>query len=371
MTSQSNKVVQFTTVHPRYDSRILYKTSRSLANKGFDVTLLVADGKESEDVAGVNIKSIKLVQGGRLKKMLTRSFIMFKAALKEKADIYHFHDPELMPVGIMLKLFGKKVVYDVHEDVPRQILRKKWLPKPVRKPISIIAKILESITARIADAIVTVTPTIAGRFSDHQVIETRNYVSLAEFSDINSTSTEQKSKVTYIGGITEDRGIKQMIAGVQHTEQQITVAGKFQEAGLEDSCKAMQGWPQVDFLGWQERKDIARLLDETLIGLVLLQPTGDYEDAYPVKLFEYMAAGCAVIASDFPLWRGIVEEAQCGICVDPTDEKAIAEAITQLTNDREQTIKMGQNGRKAVLEKYNWESESDKLVTLYNKILGQ
>lgn len=117
--------------------------------------------------------------------------------------------------------------------------------------------------------------------------------------------------------------------------------------------------------------NIARLLDETLIGLVLLQPTGDYEDAYPVKLFEYMAAGCAVIASDFPLWRGIVEEAQCGICVDPTDEKAIAEAITQLTNDREQTIKMGQNGRKAVLEKYNWESESDKLVTLYNKILGQ
>ena len=370
MSDKKIKVAQLTTVHQRYDQRVLFKTSKSLAESGFDVTLLVSDDLDDEVCAGVKIQNIGNIQGNRINRMLVRSFVMYKKALKLRADIYHFHDPELMPIGILLKLAGKKVIYDVHEDVPRQVLRKKWIPKVFRKTVSLLVRLIENITTRIIDAVVTVTPNIAERFAHTKVIETRNYVRLDEFS-ITPEIAAEKSKITYIGGITEDRGIKQMVGALADQKAQLTLAGKFQERGLEEHCQKMQGWQQVDFIGWQDRKSIATLLDETLVGLVLLQPTGDYEDAYPVKLFEYMAAGASVVASNFPLWQNIVDEAQCGLCVDPTDEKSIAEAINYLIDNPEIAVTMGKMGREAVINKFSWESEFQKLVLLYRELLQQ
>jgi len=367
LSDKKIKVAQLTTVHQRYDQRVQLKTSKSLAENGFDVTLLVADGLNNETYANVKIESIGDIKGNRIKRIIVRSFLMYKRALKLRADIYHFHDPELMPIGLLLKLAGKKVIYDVHEDVPRQILRKKWIHKAFRKPVSICVRLLESMTARMIDAVVTVTPTIAARFSYAKVIETRNYVRRDEFLT-NQYVDSVKTKVTYIGGITEDRGIKKMVGALTEQSAQLTLAGKFQENGLESYCEQLPGWQQVDFIGWQDRESIASLLNETLVGLVLLQPTGDYEDAYPVKLFEYMAAGAAVVASDFPLWKNIVDGAQCGICIDPTDEKSIAEAINYLVDNPEIAIEMGRSGQQAVLEMYSWENEAEKLVRLYQEI---
>lgn len=365
---KTKKVAQLTTVHPRYDTRILVKTSASLAERGFEVVLLVADSLEDELVSGVRIVNIGESKGNRVVKTVNRLVLMFRAAVKENADIYHFHDPELMLIAPLLKLKGKVVIYDIHEDVPRQVLRKKWIPFLLRKPISLLVRALESVVSRLVDGIVTVTPTIASRFPLEKTIETRNYVDLKEFDSYDPI--KPKSLITYVGGITEARGILPMVSAFENLSANLTLVGKFQESGLENKCKNTPGWHNVNFIGWQSRKSIVEILDETQIGLVVLQATGDYEEAFPVKLFEYMAAGAAVIASDFPLWRGIIDGAECGICVDPASATAIEEAIIYLKNNPDIAKKMGLNGRKAVVENYNWENQATNLFNMYSKLLS-
>ena len=365
------KVVQLSTVHPRYDTRILIKTSVSLVNAGYNVTFLVSDLQESEVFKGVKIRSIGYFDGSRVKKMFCRIIAMSKAALAEDAAVYHFHDPELMILAFILKLKGKKVIYDIHEDVPRQVLRKSWLPKPLRRPLSIFVSFCEFLTARTVDAIITVTPTIARRFSFTRVIETRNYVDLNEFSTSSTGCPEDKNLIAYVGGITEARGVIPMVNAMENMNNKITLVGKFQENGLENYCKKLNGWRNVDFLGWKSRDHIVAILKRSQIGLVVLQPTGDYEDAYPVKLFEYMASGVAVIASNFDLWREIIEKENCGVCVDPTNSDEIEKAIIYLIDNKDIAIQMGINGRQAVERKYNWNSQVRALVELYSEILSK
>ncbi|KKM23935.1 hypothetical protein LCGC14_1610180, partial [marine sediment metagenome] len=246
---KTKKVAQLTTVHPRYDTRILVKTSASLAERGFEVVLLVADSLEDELVSGVRIVNIGESKGNRVVKTVNRLVLMFRAAVKENADIYHFHDPELMLIAPLLKLKGKVVIYDIHEDVPRQVLRKKWIPFLLRKPISLLVRALESVVSRLVDGIVTVTPTIASRFPLEKTIETRNYVDLKEFDSYDPI--KPKSLITYVGGITEARGILPMVSAFENLSANLTLVGKFQESGLENKCKNTPGWHNVNFIGWQ------------------------------------------------------------------------------------------------------------------------
>jgi glycosyltransferase involved in cell wall biosynthesis len=108
---------------------------------------------------------------------------------------------------------------------------------------------------------------------------------------------------------------------------------------------------------------------QSVAGLVTLHPNGNYLNAQPVKLFEYMAAGIPVIASDFPLWRRIVEDAECGLLVDPLDPRAIAAAVDWLVDNPEAAQRMGESGRKAILKRYSWDVEKRRLFQFYDAIL--
>ena len=131
------------------------------------------------------------------------------------------------------------------------------------------------------------------------------------------------------------------------------------------------GWQRVQEHGFLNRKGVLDILTRSKIGIVTLLPSPNYIDAYPVKMFEYMAAGLAVVASDFPLWREIVTSAECGINVDPGDPSAIHRAIETLLKDDEQCRKFGENGQRAVIEKYNWEQEGNKLVQFYKTTIAR
>lgn len=358
-------ICHVTTVHPSKDVRIFHKECRSLAKAGHRVTLLVGNGI-TESIDGVEIKAVEVDYTGRLSRFLKLGKSIYKAALNENADIYHFHDPEFLRFAKKLKVKGFKVVYDVHEDLPRQLLNKHYLPKVISSMLSKILERYENKIAKCLDAIVTATDHITERFSSINPNSTsiKNYPIL---DDILSPSpfSEKENFACYVGSLTRVRGIVELVKAMEGTSFRLQLAGKFSPVELEEQMKSTKGWQNVDFYGWADRRMVQDILKKSMVGMVTLHPIINYMDALPVKMFEYMAAGIPVVTSDIPLWKEIVETAGCGIAVDPYNPEAIKEAITSLTNDRTSAEQMGLNGRKAVEEKFNWANEERKLLEIY------
>src|SRR5690606_22521440 len=174
----------------------------------------------------------------------------------------------------------------------------------------------------------------------------------------------------YVGGLSRIRGVSQVVEAIEKVDPPcaLVVAGPFGEKGLEAELRAMPGWRSVDFKGVISREDVAQLLSKSMAGVVTFLDAPNHRDAQPNKLFEYMSAGIPVIASNFPLWREIVEGNHCGVCVDPSNPDEIARAIVCLIENSVEAETMGANGRRAVLEKYIWESEKRILLDTYSRL---
>jgi hypothetical protein len=367
-----------TTVHSRGDTRIRVKEAASLKRAlDEDIALYVQDGKGEGECGKTRVRVVDTgaPSQGRLRRMLLGGMGMYRAVRWARPRIAHFHDPELIPVGILLKLNGARVVYDIHEDVPRQILSKHWIPAWLRRPVSWAAAGVEWVAARAFDGIVAATPTIARRFPAHKTVTVQNFPILDELVTPESVPYAQRPHhFAYVGGITPIRGSREMvraIARLADDSARLQLAGGFSPAGHGHELAAEAGWARVDFHGWAGRPEVARLLGSVRAGLVLFLPLPNHVDAQPNKMFEYMAAGLPVIASDFPLWREIVDGAACGLLVDPDRPEAIAEAMQWILDHPDEAEAMGQRGRKAVEERYNWENEAEKLVRFYRELLAK
>ncbi|MCG3166586.1 MAG: D-inositol-3-phosphate glycosyltransferase [Bacteroidia bacterium] len=361
------KVCHFTSAHPRYDIRIFIKECKSLSAAGYDVTLVVADGKGNETNSGVRIIDAGK-SNGRLSRMTRTVWRVYKKAIDVDADIYHFHDPELMMVAWLLKLKGKKIIYDVHEDLPRQLFAKAYLGKTVASILSLCIERIENFFSSRFNGIITVTPFIRDRFikSNSSVEIVSNFPLLSEFSF--TASDEKHDEICYVGSITEERGILLTLKAMEKINARLNLAGTFGTTELRDKCEQLSGWQKVNEFGFLNRTDVLRIIARSQVGLSVLKELPNYVNAYPIKIFEYMAAGIPVVASDFPLWKEIVEGNNCGICVPPHNTEAIADAVNRLLNDKKTAQQMGENGKKAVKEKYNWEAESLNLLSFYKKL---
>jgi len=372
-TPKKIKVAHLTSVHPVLDIRIFHKECSTLVEAGHEV-LLVVPHDHDEILDGVRIRALPRPKSRR-ERMLKTTWRVLRATFHEDADIYHFHDPELIPVGLLLRLFGKRVVYDVHEELPKQILSKYWIRPWLRRPLAKIADTAESISARTFDAIVVATPAIASRFPETKTVIVQNFPIPDELTIGGGRPyAERPFGVAYVGAITVVRGIKEIMHAMsiipQRLEAKLVLAGIIAPPELEDELKATPGWDRVDFLGWQSREGVAHVLGEVRVGSVLLHPQPNYLESYPIKLFEYMSVGIPVVASDFPLWREIVQGTGCGILVDPLDPKAIAEAIQWLLEHPKESEAMGRRGQEAVRSRFNWNTEAEKLLHLYGRILS-
>ncbi len=368
-----NSIIHLTSVHSPLDPRIFHKECQTLAQAGYEV-IVVAVHRQDTIVNGIRIRAVPQARN-RGERMTRTVWQIYRVALAEDAQLYHFHDSELLPIGLLLKLGGKRVIYDVHEDLPRQTLSRYWIPKWLRGSIAKVTELLETTAVQLFDGIVTVTPTIAKRFPEQKTILVRNFPLMNEMVVNNPPPYPQRPPlVVYVGSIGDIRGIKEMTQAMallpKTMKVTLALGGRFADPIVETDMKQTPGWERVQFLGWQSRVEIARLLSQARVGLVILHPTASYLDSYPVKLFEYMAAGIPVIASDFPLWRQIVETAGCGLLVDPLNPKAIAEAIKYVLMHPDEAKAMGRRGREAVEKYYNWESEAAKLVQFYADLLG-
>lgn len=364
------KVCHITTAHSPSSNRIFHKQIKTLVNAGYDAIFIVQNDK-NEKVDGAHIIALPKAKN-RIHRMLWLPWKSLVLALKQKALIYHFHDPELIVIGLILKLLKKKVIYDAHEDVPRQILSKTYAIKPLRKVVAWMAERIENFAARRFDIVVAATPFIRDRFLRVRCssLDINNYPILSEFFISDSFWSNKEYAVCYIGAIDSYRGLFEMVDAVGRTSCNLLLAGHFASTGERARALPMPGWSHVEELGHVSRSEVKNILSRSLAGLVCYHPVPNHIDAQPTKMFEYMCAGIPVIASDFPLWKKFIEDNKCGICIDPLNPSAISEAISWIAHHCDEARNMGRNGLQSMKEKYSWESEQKKLILIYESLLS-
>lgn len=372
----SLRCVHLSSEHPADDVRILVKECESLAEAGFDVHLIAQpsrSGKPAEALSDtVRVHTLESPSGGGAN-ILRRVREVRQRALVLDADVYHFHDPELLSLGIELKVRGKRVVYDVHEDYRKQFLNKRWMRLWKRwVAVGVIAG-LEVPARPIFDAFVAATPDMARHYPSRKTTVVFNFPRLREFpTPGGETHGKRPPVVIYVGGLYLERGVSEMIKAVQRVarrrEAKLLLGGVAVNKETEQVLEQARRLPMVEDRGWLDRSEVLKALNTSRAGIVVLRPERRFMTNYPVKMFEYMATGLPVIASDFPLWREIIEKARCGLLVDPMDPEAIASAIEWILDNPQEAEAMGRRGRAAVEETYNWEEEAKKLVELYDQL---
>ena len=366
-----SRVCHVTSAHPRYDIRIFVKECVTLANTGHIVSLIVADEMPDEIKSGINIYSVGKPTT-RLDRMRNTPNKIYHKILELKPEFVHFHDPELLIMCHKLTKNGIKVIYDVHEDLPKQVISKHWIPKFIRPAVSKLVENIERYYSKKFFGIITATPIIAKRFINYNsnTITVCNYPILSELNQISVDWELRDNSLCYIGSISKTRGIIPIVESLAVSNLKLELAGNFSGDITLENLMELKGHEKVDYLGIINRSEIVKLLSRVKVGLVTLLPTPSYIESLPIKMFEYMVSGIPVVASDFSLWREIIDKYQCGVLVDPEGSVEIAEACVQLINDSELAKAMGQRGRDAVLGEFNWEEESGKLLTMYSA-LGQ
>ena len=366
------RVVHMTSIHRPDDARILLKECRTLAAAGYEVHLVAPNASNSVRW-GVRSWGIQRpASRNRLTRMTTTVLQVCRLARSLDADLYHFHDPEIMPGALLLGRHGAPVIYDVHEDLVATVPDKAWIPSHLRGLVSKLVAGIEPAAANRLTAAVTATPAVEERFAGCKcdVVTVQNYPYLGEFQHVYRRDLPADPAVCYVGGLTAIRGIELMINATAKTNTRLLLAGSFDTPSFGDRMRALPGWSQVVDFGQVSRSQLTDIFGRALAGVVVFQPAPNHIRSQPTKLFEYMAAGLPVIASNFPLWRKIIETNRCGICVDPENPDALAEAIRWIVLHPLEARHMGDNGRRAVRDVYNWETEGRKLTDLYEGILG-
>lgn len=367
------KIVHLSSVHPVSDNRIRHKECAALARAGYDV-VLIAPGSDKVEDENIHLRLVPKPKS-RWTRILRTTWLVYKAAKEEDAAVYHFHDPELLIVGLLLSRTGAAVVYDVHEDVPATLAYKYYLPKWIRPAIHWIIDRAERALARRMSATVVATPSIEGRFRGvaRRVVRVQNFPREREYERADRRPIDSRPMwVSYIGVSSEARGLLEMVRAIdllpESTGARLQLAGVISPVELRNTVALLPGWAKTVDHGHLSRAEVNQLLGQSRVGLAVLHPHPNYVVAYATKMFEYMAAGVPVIASHFPLWEQILVETGAGVVVNPLDPRAIADAILALLLDPSAAETMGKRGQRAIKERFNWNREAAKLLDLYSDL---
>lgn len=356
------RVCEITTIHPQDDARIL--RSVTSLSKSFEDLVFISTWKKSQySPDGTRYISMNLPKQ-RIKRSL-HSLKTFIAALKTRADVYHFHDLDFIIYAVLLKFITRKrVIYDCHENYPEEILyNKKWIPRIARLPLSIITRIIENGAAKILGEVIVVTPSQAIRFKIHA-----NKVTLVRnFADIEVNRQENGSAVIYVGGLTESYGVTQIIDIAKQLSQhdiRILVTDRFVDKATEEwfHKQINDNNLNIELIEKVPASQMERILKQAHIGISPSQPSPNTELGYHSKLIEYMACGLPIVASTVEANMFVLREVDCGISVDPKDIQGYVKAIIKIHNQKDIRDKLRENGYRAVEETFSWKAESRNLI---------
>ena len=362
------QICHVTSVHSAKDDRIFYRECISLVNAGYTV-FEIAPNVPDEVCNGIHIYGVQ-VPKNKWKRSFWGQKAIYHKCVEVDADVYHFHDPELMSVGVKLKKYKNKcVVFDSHEDVPAQILTKEWIPPFLRKFVSRIYAEYEKRMLCSYDALVSVTPSITTRLCtlNMNVYQLTNYPLLGR--SITAGERTWGDSICFAGGIAAQWLHQNIIKAIKDCRNiKYRLAG-WGAAPYLEYLKTLDGWQNVEFVGRISFDAVPQFLIQSTVAMVLNDyvPNVGYKlgSLGNNKLFEAMQMGLPVICTDFILWKEIIDEWKCGIYVNPHDIKAIRDAINYLIENKDIAKQMGDNGRRAVMEKYNWNTQEKILLEMY------
>ena len=367
--SRSRKICHLTSVHVPFDTRIFHKEARSLAEAGYSVDLVAKHGV-GETLHGVCLIPLPMPRS-ELERIFRIAPATFLRAYRQKADLYHFHDPELLPVGILLKLLTRgKVIYDVHEDYSEKIPRKTWLKSRTLKRIASAAySFFERMAVTSLDHIIAVTDDIAAKYPAKKTTVIKNYVSLEMLDAVPPAKIDKTVPAAVYGGrLSLDRGAADMVNAVEMLggEVELWLLGRW-DAGVREYCETLPGWRYTRYLGAVTIEEATGIYKAADIGMHCVQNNDFYLRGIPTKMFEYAACGIPAVISRSPHWEKMFD--RFALYSEPENPVSIADCLKQLTGDSDLRTAMGQRARQFVMEERSWEGEAQKLIALYDRLL--
>lgn len=374
MSTKTAKICHMTSAHASNDGRIFRRECVSLAQAGYGV-YLVAPG-ESRTEKGVQVVGVGDKPASRLKRMTGFARQVYRTALALDADVYHIHDPELLPFGMKLKRRGKKVVFDSHEHYRLQIMTKGYIPPWLRRIAAAVYGRYEDHVLKAIDGLV-IAGTARGvecRFGKcrHTVV-VGNQPLLAEFYNAYDPQCEKVPRsIICAGSLSKNRGILQLAKAAAKADCTVYLAGAFCPSSFRDEVEPFIKAGTVTYLGILEPTDIAKAIQRCVIGGSVVLGVGQYgvAETLATKVFECMALGVPVIIGGYPYAREMIDQYGFGLCVPADDVDKIAEAFRNLADDPEKAQSMGLAGRDLVSRRFNWDVEKKALLKIYDEVLG-
>ncbi|MDA7774813.1 glycosyltransferase [Pseudomonadales bacterium] len=364
-----------TTVHYHKDNRIYFKQALSLADAGLQVSMVTNDSWRDVDPRIEH--TVLPLERFRLLRFIRLSFYrVLVVMLREKADVYHLHDPELIPAGLLLKLLRKRVVFDIHEMIPESILTKTYMIAPLRRLMFYIMSGVERVAVRFVDGVITARPDIREKFARPDIQVIHNYPILPDEAKLNKL-LERKGRDgnknfsgIYVGAMSKNRGILELIEAFADLDGiELKLLGRFENKQFEAECRASEGWHRVIYLGQVDANEIYEYIAGADFGVVTFLSAPNHLTTIATKPFEYMACGLPVIMSDFSYWRSVFSDH--GVYVDPSNVLDIRESVRKLfALGSAERKRIGSANKRFVLEQCQWSIEEEKLTAFYARLLS-
>jgi glycosyltransferase involved in cell wall biosynthesis len=364
--------------HTADDSRVFHRTCCELAKAGYEVHLIArGKGETAYTERGVVIHPLP-EPGGRWQRY-TRASHVAQLAADLKPDLFHVHEPDLLG-SVIARAGSRPVVYDVHESFLDMLAESTWLPTWIKPLAGTAWDHWERRLVRRCAGVVTVTETIAKRYAaiHPNVRIVANYPAWENVGDLGCDVRDGRTCVI-AGALNQDRGLSQAIEALAILRQrdlkvQLALAGPTISndylQSLWDLAESLGVREQVKYHGILSKEGALLFQGKADIGLVIYQPLLYCINSLPNKLVECMSLGLPVVFSNFPNYREIAEKTGAGIMVDPTKPEQIADAIESLVRDPDGARRMGEAGKAAVRDRFNWQAESTKLLDLYRQLIG-